>query len=146
MRKPTALLALGGLAGLALAGVAGQAQDVSGGGPASVAISDEGQQVYQDICQACHLADAQGGGGAGAAIPALAGNAKLQDAAFTMSIIVKGNGGMPWFHDMLTPAQIAAVTNHLRNHFNQFPGTVSEADVVAVIAASGVSSTECSTC
>ncbi|OYW44781.1 MAG: hypothetical protein B7Z08_08130 [Sphingomonadales bacterium 32-68-7] len=134
------LTALCGAGALLAAGHVGRAQDVSGGGPAQAALSAEGGQIYKDICQACHLADAKGGGGAGAVIPALAGNPRLADAGYTVGVVVKGRAGMPWFHDMLTPREIAAVVNHVRTHFNDFPGEVSEAEVVAAIAASGVAS------
>jgi mono/diheme cytochrome c family protein len=53
----------------------------------------EGKQVYEEICQACHMADAKGGGGAGAVIPALAGNAKLADKDYPITLLLKGRGG-----------------------------------------------------
>ena len=43
---------------------------------------------------------------------------------------LKGKGGMPYFSDSLTPAQIADVTNYIRTHFgNAYKDTVTAADV-----------------
>lgn len=106
-----------------------KAQDAPGGGPSNVQVSDEGRQVYEQICQACHMADAKGGGGAGASIPALANNPNLARPEFMIEILHKGRGGMPWFTDMLNPAQMAAVITYVRSHFNNYPDPVTEADV-----------------
>ncbi|HTN14675.1 MAG TPA: cytochrome c [Sphingomonadaceae bacterium] len=145
MKSASGVAALFGTAAIVFAAASGNAQDAPGG-VSSVDISSEGKEVYEQICQACHLADAKGGGGAGAIIPALAGNAKLGDADFTIGTVVKGRGGMPWFNDLLTPAQIAAVVNYVRTHFNDFPGQVTEAQVAAVVAANGSPAAECATC
>lgn len=129
------MLAVGtALAALPLA--ASHAQD-SAGGTTNVEISDQGQAVYRQICQACHMADARGGGGAGTGIPALADNPRLADKAYAIDILVKGRGGMPWFTDILSPAQIAAVLNHVRGHFNAYPDAVTAAEVAAAIESSG---------
>lgn len=144
-----ALAAAGGFAlaaGIILLTGATQAQDVPGGGPSSVEVSAEGREVYEQICQACHMADAKGGGGAGTGIPALAGNPNLADTGFILDVLVKGRGGMPGFTDMLSASQIAAVTNHVRGHFNSFEGRVTEAEVKAVIAANSGGTPGCSTC
>lgn len=126
------MMAVAGLACLATASV--RAQDEPGSGPSYATASTDGATIYEEICQACHLAGGTGGGEAGAIVPALAGNPNLRDADFTVSVIVKGRAGMPWFTEMLAPAQIAAVTNHLRGTFNSYPGTVSEADVRRLMA------------
>lgn len=126
-------------AGAVLAAVplaASHAQD-SAGGTTSVAISEQGQAVYRQICQACHMADARGGGGAGTGIPALADNPRLADKAYAIDIMVTGRGGMPWFTDMLSPAQIAAVLTHVRGHFNAYPDAVTVAEVEQAIADAG---------
>lgn len=124
------------LVGLALFGAAtaGRAQD-SAGGSTRVAVPDEGRQVYEQICQACHMADAKGGGGAGAAIPALAGNANLADKDFMIEMLLKGRGGMPWMSDILTRPQLAAVINYVRGHFNSYADTVTVADIARVSTA-----------
>ncbi|HMP55386.1 MAG TPA: cytochrome c [Novosphingobium sp.] len=124
-----------GLAGvLLLAGVSVQAQDEPGSGPTSDRVSAEGAQIYEEICQACHMADARGGGGAGGGKAALPDNPNLADAEFTVRVVVQGRAGMPWFHDMLTPGQIAAVVTYVRGHFNAYTDPVTEADVERLMA------------
>ena len=89
------------------AGSPGFAQDRGGG--SSVAVADEGREIYEQVCQSCHMADARGGGVPGAMIPALAGNPRLANHDYASIILLKGRGGMPWFEGMLTRPQIAAV-------------------------------------
>ncbi len=122
--------------------VASKAQDAPGG-TTNVQVSQEGRQVYEEICQACHMADAKGGGGAGAVIPALAGNAKLEDKYYAITLLLKGRGGMPWMTDLLTHKQMAAVTSYVRSHFNAYPDVVSEADVDRVATAPPPTTTPC---
>jgi mono/diheme cytochrome c family protein len=129
---------------LLFASVGGNAQDAPGS-TASVTIPTEGRKLYEEICQACHMADAKGGAGAGAGIPALANNAKLAERDYGITLLLKGRGGMPWFTDMLTPAQMAAVLTYVRSHFNAYPDPVTEADVKRVAA--GMPKREaCETC
>lgn len=127
------IAALGASSLLAGATFAARAQDAPGG-VTNVQVSDEGKQVYEQICQACHMADAKGGGGAGAMIPALADNPRLKDPNYPIVILLKGRGGMPWFSDMLTPAQMAAVITYVRGHFNAYPDPVTEAQVKKLAA------------
>ena len=150
--RPRRIVSKKSLASITLAGallawtISGQAQDAPGGGPSSVEISGEGKDVYETICQACHMADAKGGGDTGAVIPALAGNAHLADKDFVVDILLKGRGGMPWFNDMLTPKQIAAVATYVRGHFNKYPEPVTEADVQRIAAGGKASPRDCATC
>lgn len=131
-RKMRGLLALAACLPLAVAGFAPAVAQDTAGGTTNVQISAEGKQVYEEICQACHMADAKGGGGAGAAIPALAGNAKLADKDYPITLLLKGRGGMPWFTEILTPEQMAAVVNYVRGHFNDYHDVVTVADVKRV--------------
>jgi len=124
------------IAGAALViGVAGgsplAAQD-SSGGSSSVKASAEGKQLFEEICQACHMADAKGSSSGGAVVPALAGNAKLADKDYPITLLLKGRGGMPWFTDILTPEQMAAVITYVRGHFNAYGDGVSAQDVERV--------------
>ncbi|MBC2666854.1 cytochrome c [Novosphingobium flavum] len=121
-----------------------KAQDTAGN-KSAVQVSPEGQEVYEQICQACHMADAKGGGGAGAVIPALAGNPKLADKDYPITLLLKGRGGMPWMTDILTPEQMAAVVNYVRGHFNSYPGVVTAADVKRV-ATGPAPVRDCDTC
>lgn len=115
------------LAATALLASPGAAQDR--GGTSSVQVSSEGKELYEQICQACHMADARGGGQPGAMIPALAGNPRLADKDYPSIILLKGRGGMPWFTDILTRPQIAAVINYVRGHFNDYHDEVTVADL-----------------
>lgn len=130
--KRRRLLALAVCLPLGMAGLAPAVAQDTAGGTTNVQISAEGRQVYEEICQACHMADAKGGGGAGAAIPALAGNPKLADKDYPITLLLKGRGGMPWFTEILTPEQMAAVVNYVRGHFNDYHDIVTVADVKRV--------------
>ena len=48
-----------------------------------------GAEVYQNICQACHMANALGGEGAGK-IPALAKNGALEAAVYPIMVVTGG--------------------------------------------------------
>ncbi len=101
--------------------------DTSGSGHGT-ASSETGKAVYGEICQACHMPNAEGGMGAGA-IPALAKNPHLADPDWMVSTVLKGRGGMPAFAEMLSPEQIAGVTTYVRTHFGndyQKPVTVDD--------------------
>lgn len=93
------------------------------------AASSEGREVYEAVCQACHMADAKGGGDAGAEIPALANNVHLADKDFMVNVVLNGRGGMPWLKDLLSHQQVASVATYVRREFNAYPDAVTEADV-----------------
>ena len=104
----------------------------TGGGVVRVPKPVTGAQVYQSVCQACHMADAKGGSGAGT-IPALANNPRLAAAAYPIMVVSKGKGAMPGFADMLSDAQMANVITYVRGNFgNSFTKPVSEADVARI--------------
>jgi len=87
------------------------------------------EDLYVFYCQACHMAGGKGAEGA-AIYPPLANNPRLGSTAYTIGIIARGRGGMPWFSDLLTPVQTADLVNYLRTHFgNTFPANVTPADV-----------------
>jgi len=112
------------------------------GGISAVEVSAEGKQIYEEVCQACHMADARGGDGAGAGVPALAGNARMADKEYAIEVLVKGRGGMPWFTDILDAQQMAAVLTHVRGEFNDYADPVTEDEVAKVVAAAGSSAEE----
>ena len=88
---------------------------VSMGGPGSFSQRD-GQELFQAICQGCHMSQGEGAQGAGA-FPALAGNAKLVSAAYPLYTVMKGRKGMPSFASYLDDTQVANVVNYVRTHF-----------------------------
>ena len=125
-----AVMVIGVPAGPALAQRSATPQ--SGDAPgASTALKppQTGEEVYRQVCQACHMADGKGGAGAGT-IPALANNPRLGAAAYPVLLIVKGRGAMPGLTDILGPSQIAGVATYVRTHFgNSFAKPVTVEDV-----------------
>jgi mono/diheme cytochrome c family protein len=122
---------------ITLAAGAASAQDMGGpaGTHARTAEAVTGEQVFTQVCRACHMANAKGGTGA-ATIPALAGNPNLAVAGFPLTVVVFGRGGMPPLGKQLTPSQIANAINYVRTHFgNNYKDTVTEADVKQIEAA-----------
>ena len=92
-----------------------------------------GQEVYEHICQGCHMPDAKGAKGAGA-YPALAGDANLAEPLYPAMIVLNGQKAMPSFGD-LNDAQVAEVVNYVRANFgNKFKGKLTAEQVKALRA------------
>jgi mono/diheme cytochrome c family protein len=90
-----------------------------------------GEEIYQGICQGCHMPDAKGAVGAGA-YPALAGNVRLAAAIYPITVVVNGQRAMPSFGAGLSDEQIANVLNYVRTHFgNRYKDLVTPAAVKA---------------
>jgi mono/diheme cytochrome c family protein len=116
------------------AAIADGAQDMGagamnrGGGPYSF---QGGQAIFTNVCQGCHMPNAQGAVGAGM-YPALAKNAKLEVAGYPVAVITHGQKAMPSFGNLLNDQQVADVVNYIRTHFgNAYKDKVSPADVKA---------------
>ncbi|MEO7323460.1 MAG: cytochrome c [Dokdonella sp.] len=106
-----------------------------------------GEQIFQHICQGCHMPDAHGATGAGI-YSALAIDQNLASAQFMASVVLNGRRDMPSFvvrHDLqgfeamvrvgLDDAQIAKVVNYVRISFgNHYADKLSAADVAALHA------------
>jgi len=95
-----------------------------------------GKDIYEHVCQACHMPDAKGAVGAGA-YPALAGNPRLETGLYPVMIILRGLKSMPSFAD-LDDEQIAAVSNYIRTSYgNKFtdPVTVEQVKELRPMAA-----------
>ena len=102
-----------------------------------------GAEVYQHICQGCHMPDGKGAIGAGR-YPALAGDGSLASTEFMAMTLLEGRRNMPAFGgngDMglffavptLNDDQIAAVINYVRSSFgNHFKGRITAAAVKAL--------------
>jgi mono/diheme cytochrome c family protein len=97
----------------------------------------DGEQIYEHICQGCHMPGGQGAMGAGF-YPKLVENKKFVSWAFVSLTVLNGHNGMPPFGfpvgarmnsgpAHLSDAQIAAVVNYVRSHF----GNAYKADVTA---------------
>lgn len=105
--------------GLAAVGTVAAAQS-SGAYPYT-----SGKDLYEHICQGCHMPDGKGAVGASSGYPALAGNSKLESDLYPAMLVLRGQKAMPPF-GQLSDAQVAAVTNYVRSSFgNNFPGTVT---------------------
>ncbi|MBV9456737.1 MAG: cytochrome c [Bradyrhizobium sp.] len=88
-----------------------------------------GEELYNNVCRACHMLDAKGATGAGA-YPSLAANPNLEAAGYPLTMVIHGRRAMPPFGDMMNDAQIAAVVNYLRTHFgNNYTDMVTAQDV-----------------
>jgi mono/diheme cytochrome c family protein len=103
----------------------------------------DGRQIYQNICQGCHMADGGGAVGAGH-YPALAKDPALVSRQYMALTILMGRRNMPAFGAKhapsflgppvaLTQAQIAAVINYVRTNFgNHYKDPITEAEVAAL--------------
>jgi mono/diheme cytochrome c family protein len=105
--------------------------------------SMDGRQVYANICQGCHMADAGGAVGAGH-YPALAKDAALASRQYMALTLLMGRRNMPAFGEKhvigfggpgvtLSDAQIAAVINYVRTNFgNHYTDSITAAEVDAL--------------
>jgi mono/diheme cytochrome c family protein len=103
----------------------------------------DGRQIYEHICQGCHMPDGGGAVGAGH-YPALAKDPTLVSRQYMALTVLMGRRNMPAFglkHApaflgppvSLTAAQIAAVTNYVRTNFgNHYQDSLTEAEVIAL--------------
>jgi mono/diheme cytochrome c family protein len=111
--------------------------------PARAQSAADGKQVYEQICQGCHMPDAKGAAGAGK-YPALAGDPALSSRQFMALTVLMGRRNMPAFgakHAIafggppmsLTDAEIAAVINYVRGNFgNHFKDRITPEEVSAL--------------
>ncbi len=105
--------------------------------------TNDGEQIYQAICQGCHMSAAQGAVGAGH-FPALAKDATLASRQYMAITLLQGRRNMPAFGEhhaigfggppaTLTEEQIAAVINYVRSHFgNHYTDRITAAEVRAL--------------
>jgi mono/diheme cytochrome c family protein len=100
----------------------------------------DGRQIYEHICQGCHMPDGGGAVGAGR-YPALAKDPTLVSRQHMALTLLKGRRNMPAFGEkhaigfggppvMLSDAQIAAVINYVRTNFgNHYTDSITAAEV-----------------
>ena len=103
----------------------------------------DGRQIYERICQGCHMADGRGAVGAGR-YPALAKDLALSSRQYMALTILTGRRNMPAFGakhavafegppTVLNEVQIAAVINYVRTHFeNHYKDSITAAEVAAL--------------
>jgi mono/diheme cytochrome c family protein len=88
-----------------------------------------GQELYETVCQACHLAEGKGAVGAGR-YPALAKNETLAEASYPIYVLLNGLKGMPPVGKMMNDEQIAAVVTYIRTNLgNDYQEPVTAQDV-----------------
>jgi len=102
-----------------------------------------GEQIYDHICQGCHMPGGQGAVGAGA-YPKLAANKNFVSWAFVALTVLDGRNDMPPFGfpvgrgtnsgpAHLSDAQIADVVNYVRSHFgNAYKAEVTAEEIQAL--------------
>ena len=123
------------MVGAALAHTIAVAETQQGGRAKAVATIDpalfeQGRQLYDSNCVACHQA---GGVGTPPSMPALTGNDRLSDVDEVVRTIRLGRGGMLAF-PKLTAAEIAAVATYIRNAWGNKFGAVAVGQVETVLA------------
>jgi len=122
-----ALYLAGLLAVVATAAAAQEGQRTFSSGYRFVEMS--GEELYNNVCRGCHMADGKGASGAGT-YPSLVANPILAQAGYPVTLVVRGRRAMPPFGDMMNDAQVAAVVNYLRTHFgNDYSDAVAAQDV-----------------
>jgi mono/diheme cytochrome c family protein len=102
--------------------------------------TNEGGQIYAQICQGCHMPGGKGAVGAGR-YPAFANNPAIASAPYMVVTILQGRRNMPSFTKprdngnffppvYLTDVQVAAVVNYVRSNFgNAYPDRITAEDV-----------------
>ena len=91
-----------------------------------------GEELYANVCQACHMPDGKGATGAGT-YPSLAGDKALEAAGYPVFVVMNGQHGMPPVGIMMSDDQVAAVVNYVRTHFgNDYRDAVTAENVKAV--------------
>jgi len=110
--------------------VAQQGGGANAGAIVPPALFEQGRQLYEANCVACHQA---GGVGTPPNFPALTGNDRLNDLDLIVRIIRLGQGGMLAF-PKLTAGEIAALATYIRNAWSNKFGAVAIGQVETVLA------------
>lgn len=137
VHRSLAAIVLGSLipAGLALA------QDAEANMPFSASATGrqatfpggDGKQIYERICQGCHMDNGAGARQGPSAYPPVAANPKFAARIYPAVVTVSGLGAMPAFGTLLNDEQVAAVVNYVRTSFaNSYADPVSAAEVQQV--------------
>jgi mono/diheme cytochrome c family protein len=92
----------------------------------------QGADLYEAVCQACHMPEGVGATAA-SSYPALAKNPRLLPKAYPITRVLNGSRGMPAFKSALSDEQIVAVVGYVRTHFgNHYADKISPEDVKAL--------------
>lgn len=130
------------LAAVALVDTPARADSAGIFDPATLSTTD-GRQIFEQICQGCHMPNGEGAVGAGH-FPALANDPTLASRQHVALTVLMGRRNMPAFgakHAIgfsgppatLSEVQIAAVVNYVRTHFgNRYADAITAAEVAAL--------------
>lgn len=92
-----------------------------------------GEDLFNSICQGCHMEGGKGVSTGAGFYPVLANNPKLSAAGYPIFILLNGLGGMPNFKHYLSDEQIVEVVNYIRTNFgNDYQEKATLADVKAM--------------
>ena len=95
-------------------------------------IETTGEDLFASACQGCHMPTGNGAVGAGT-YPALAKDGNLEAKGYPVTVVVRGQRGMPPVGALMSDDQVATVVNYVRTHFgNQYGDAVTAEDVKAV--------------
>ena len=132
------------LVGLAITATVAVAQPAPAPDPVTGVLGySDGQQLYENICQGCHMPGGKGATGAGA-YPAFVDNPRLVSADYMAATILNGRSNMPSFAEpanwpfwyaptWLTDTQVANVINYIRSHFgNAYTDAITPEKVKAL--------------
>jgi mono/diheme cytochrome c family protein len=131
-----------GFAAVALIGTPARAYTAGIMDAATLGTTD-GREIFEQVCQGCHMQNGQGAVGAGH-YPALAKDRTLASRQYMALTILAGRRNMPAFgvrHAIgfggppatLSEDQIAAVINYVRTHFgNRYTDSMTAAEVAAL--------------
>ncbi len=92
-----------------------------------------GEQIYNNVCIACHQPD--GKGIEGIYLP-LAGNpaVTLEDPTYLITVLLNGRGGMPRFDTTYDDEELAAIATYVRQNWENDAAAVTAEQVAAVRA------------
>lgn len=88
----------------------------------------KGETVYANNCASCHMAD---GAGMAGVFPAISGSpVVIGDIDAQVDLMMKGQGMMPAFGQMLSPVDFASVTTFIRNGLGNAVGDSIQPSVI----------------
>lgn len=94
---------------------------------------EQGEQIYNNVCIACHQPD--GKGIEGIYLP-LAGNpaVTLEDPTYLITVLLNGRGGMPRFDTTYDDEELASIATFVRQNWENDASAVTAEQVAAVRA------------